>query len=136
MGFFRCVMVLRAYRNEREFGLLLAAIAAAAAVWPLLAGGALKWLWLLAALLPLLLAWRAPQWLTPLARGWLWLGHLLGHVNSRVILALIFFLLITPLALLFRMVGRDELRLRQGRRASYWIARERRWPPESFRDQF
>lgn len=126
----------KAYRSEREFGLLLAAMTVAVAAWPLLAGGELGWPWLLAALLPLLLAWRAPQWLTPLARGWLWFGHLLGHVNSRVILALIYFLVITPLALLFRVTGRDLLRLKRVRQESYWLKQERQWPPESFKDQF
>ncbi len=128
--------MLATYRMEKQFAYLMAGIAAVIAVWPLLAGGAVAWSWLLAALLLLVLAWLAAPWLTPLTRGWLWLGHLLGVVNSYVILALVFFLLITPVALLFRILGRDSLRLKQVKASSYWLKHEKQWPPERFHDQF
>ncbi len=128
--------MLATYRMEKQFALLLAGIMGVVAVWPLFSGSAFAWSWLTAALLPLLLAWRAPQRLTPLAQAWLWLGHLLGAVNSRIILALIFFLLITPVALLFRLFGRDALRLKQVKKPSYWLTQKKQWPPESFKDQF
>lgn len=128
--------MLVTYRMEKQFALLLAAVMCGVALWPLLFGGGVVWLWSVAALLPLALAWRAPSLLTPLARGWLWLGHQLGRMNSWVILALLFFLLITPVALLFRLVGRDALRLRQAKQPSYWLRQERRWSPERFKDQF
>lgn len=129
-------MMLATYRMEKQFALLLAGVMSVVAVWPLFGGGAFSWLWLMVALLPLLLAWRVPQWLTPLTRAWLWLGHRLGAVNSRIILALVFFLVITPVALLFRLFGRDALRLKRVQESSYWLTQDKQWPPESFKDQF
>jgi hypothetical protein len=121
---------------EKQFGALLAAIATVVAVWPLFNDETFDWPWGVAAVAALLLAWRAPQLLTPLARGWLWLGHLLGYVNTRVILALVFFVVITPVALLFRLLGRDALRLKVVKASSYWREQGRQWPPEGFKDQF
>ena len=129
-------MMLTRYRMERQFAALLAAIAAMVAVWPLFAAGPAAWSWGVAAVAVLLLAWRAPRLLTPLALAWLWLGHLLGAVNSRVILALVFFLVVTPVALLFRLFGRDALRLKQVRASSYWLEQDKQWSPERFKDQF
>ncbi len=129
-------MMLATYRMEKQFAWLMAGIAAVIALWPLFTGATLAWPWLMVALLLLGLAWRAPQWLTPLAQAWLWLGHLLGAVNSRIILALVFFLVITPVALLFRLFGRDALRLKQVKASSYWRQQDKQWSPESFKDQF
>lgn len=115
--------MLAIYRMEKQFGALMAGIASIIAVWPLFAGGALAWPWLMVALLLLALAWRAPRLLTPLTRAWLRLGHLLGYVNTRVILALVFFVVVTPVALLFRLLGRDALRLKAVKASSYWRSR-------------
>lgn len=128
--------MLATYRMEKQFAWLMAGIAVVIALWPLFTGAALAWPWLMVALLLLVLAWRVPQWLTPLAQAWLWLGHLLGAVNSRIILALVFFLVITPVALLFRLFGRDALRLKQVKGSSYWLTQDKQWPAESFKDQF
>ncbi len=130
------MMMLATYRMEKQVALLLAAILMVVAVWPLFSGGMLVWPWLAAALLLLLLAWWRPAWLTPLANGWSRLGHWLGTLNSYIILALLFFLVITPVALLFRWRGRDALHLRQKKLHSYWQTEARQWSPESFKDQF
>ena len=128
--------MLATHRMEKEFALLLAAMAAAVAVWPLFTGGPLAWPWLLLALSVLALAWCAPRLLTPLAQAWQRLAHLLGLVNTGLLLALVFFLVITPVALLFRLRGRDALRLKRIRASSYWLEQKKEWPPESFREQF
>lgn len=53
---------------------------------------------------------------------WFWLGvaFVIGNIMNRVIMAAIFFLVVTPLALLNRFVGRDKLQLRKPDSASYW----------------
>ena len=129
-------MKLIAYRMEKQVALVLAAILIMVAVWPLFSGADLAWPWLAAALLLLLLAWWRPALLTPLAHGWLWLGHWLGTLNSYMLLALLFFLVITPVALLFRWRGRDLFHLKRQNRHSYWLAEGRQWSPERFKDQF
>ncbi len=72
--------------------------------------------------------------------NWLWyqLGQLLGKVVSPIVLGSIFFLLLTPVSLVTRMFGRDELRLTKSKgQQSYWIERSPPGPePTSFKNQF
>jgi hypothetical protein len=55
---------------------------------------------------------------------WMKLAHALGYVNSRIILTAVYFVVITPIGALRRMLGRDPLDRRTGARASYWTARK------------
>jgi len=60
-----------------------------------------------------------------IARAWLKFGAVLGAVNSRIILGAIFYLFLTPIALIARLTRGDFLNLRKGSGAdrSYWHAR-------------
>ena len=78
-----------------------------------------------------------PHTLHRLNKLWAQLGILIGRFVSPIVLGLFFFLLITPVALVTRLCGRDELRLKQRRASSYWVKREPIGPaPESFNNQF
>lgn len=61
--------------------------------------------------------------LLPLNRLWMRLGYLLGMVVSPIVLGLIFFVIFTPMSLLMRLFGRDELRLTLKDRSSHWKER-------------
>src|SRR5690242_4104815 len=67
----------------------------------------------LGALLFAVVGLAAPSLLAPLNRLWFRLGLLLGRITSPLVLGLLFFLLITPIALLARLYGRDALRLKK-----------------------
>ncbi|MGD2068791.1 MAG: SxtJ family membrane protein [Gemmatimonadota bacterium] len=54
----------------------------------------------------------SPRILGPVERGWMWLAEKLGAVMTRVLLTITFFLGVTPLALLGRLLGRDRLAIR------------------------
>ncbi len=69
------------------------------------------WLWLLNSLL-VILALLAPRSLMPLERLWMRLGLVLGAVNSRIILTLLFYGLFTPMGAVMRSRGYDPLRRR------------------------
>jgi len=56
-------------------------------------------------------------------RGWMGLAHVLGAVNSRIILSVLYFLVITPIGRIVRWTGHDPLTRRAPRAGSYWIAR-------------
>jgi hypothetical protein len=58
-------------------------------------------------------------------KGWMRLAVALGHVNSRVLLTLMYYLVFTPYGLVSRLVGRDPLKRRGGRGESYWVGRKR-----------
>ncbi len=79
----------------------------------------------------------AAQLLTPLNRFWYALGMLLGKVISPIVLGAMFFVLITPIALITRLFGRDELKIKKSFVQSYWVERLPPGPPsDSFKNQF
>ena len=67
----------------------------------------------------------APAVLLPLYRAWMGLALVLGHVMTRVLLTLVFFLVVTPIGLVRRAVGRDPIEKSAAPdRTSYWVQRE------------
>ena len=61
-----------------------------------------------------------------MVQGWLGFSLILSHCNSRVILTLVFFLFLTPLALLYRLFARNPLMLRKDEKAAtYFQSRKR-----------
>ena len=74
--------------------------------------------------------------LLPLNKLWMWFGLLLGMIVSPIVLGIIFFGLFTPIAILMRLSGRDELRLNFTQKASHWILRKEPIKAESFKHQF
>lgn len=82
-----------------------------------------------------LLTSTAPQALAPLNKAWFRLGMWLGKIVSPIVLGIIFFGILTPVAVITRLFGRDELHLRNRAVESYWRA-----PPRtaghSFKNQF
>jgi len=75
--------------------------------------------------------------LMPLNRLWMNLGLFLGRIISPIVLGLIFFTLFTPLGLITRIFGRDELRLKLVQKRSHWSeCNENKNKRESFKNQF
>jgi len=90
-----------------------------------------------AAVITALITFFKPKLLSPFNKAWMLLGNLLGRVISPLVLGVIFFLIITPTALIGRLLGRDELRLKRKTQASYWIDRKSPSPKgDSFNNQF
>jgi len=79
-----------------------------------------------------------PHWLRPFNILWMKLAGLLHRVVSPLVLAAMYFGIITPVGMIQRLAGRDQLRRHIDRGAeSYWIRREPPGPPpESLRNQF
>jgi hypothetical protein len=68
-----------------------------------------------------------------IASAWLKFGHLLGTINTRILLALAFYLVLTPLAVIYRMFHRDFLQIGPGRRsASLWHERNHTYTARDF----
>ena len=61
--------------------------------------------------------------LLPLNKLWMQFGFLLGMIVSPIVLGIIFFGLFTPIGIVMRLFGRDELRLKFKKKQSYWIVR-------------
>lgn len=127
-----------AVASDRVFGFVLAVFFLIIAALPLWSGGA----WRVWALVPAAIltaaALLAPSVLAPFNRLWSAFGDALRRITTPVVLAFIFFVVLTPMGLLMRLFGKDLLRLRFDKAASsYWIDRRPPGPaPESFKDQF
>lgn len=125
--------------SNRSFGLLFAGVFALLAAYAGYHGANVTTVygWLVAGATAGLVAVVAPNLLTPFNKAWMKLGDLMGKVVSPLVLGVIFFVLITPVALVTRLFGRDELRLKKTNASSYWIDRVPPGPAgDSFKNQF
>jgi hypothetical protein len=123
--------------SDRSFGLVFAAVFVLLAAYNAWRGGAWP-LYLAIAAAFLAVALVAPKCLAPLNRLWTRFGLILSMIVSPIVLALMFFLVVTPVGVLMRLTGKDPLRLRQdSETGSYWIVREPPGPSgESMGQQF
>jgi hypothetical protein len=127
-----------AIHSERSFGLVFTVVFLIIALWPLIHWQAPRtWALAIAALFGLA-AFMAPRVLRPLNRLWFRFGLVMHRIMSAVILTALFFLTVLPIGLIYRLLGKDPLRLKIDRRqSSYWIAREPPGPPpDSMANQF
>jgi hypothetical protein len=69
------------------------------------------------------LALLAPHRLSLVHRGWMKGADILGAINTRLLMGLVYFLVMTPTGVLMRLLGRDPLDRRLHDRPSYWVAR-------------
>jgi len=110
--------------TDRAFGVVFAVVAGLVAVHGFVRGRPHAWPGAVAALVFASFAWARPAALAPLNRAWTRLGLLLQRVVQPVIMALLFYGVITPFAVVMRWTGRDALGLRIDRQArSYWTPR-------------
>ena len=74
--------------------------------------------------------------LLPLNKLWMKFGILLGTIVSPIIIGIIYFGIFTPIAIIIRFAGRDELRLRLKKQKTHWINREILNKIDLFKNQF
>ena len=123
--------------SNRAFGWVFTAVFLIVAAWPLASGHAPRWWALIISGLLALITLAAPALLTIPNRLWTQFGLLLHQLISPVVLAILFYIVVTPMGLIMRAFGKDPMRLPRGTLASYWIAREPPGPqPDSMSDQF
>ncbi len=127
------------YRAERDFGLLVGGVLLATGGWWLYRG---KYQTLAVALCGsgatlALLGALYPKALVVPNRLWMGLAEAMGFIMTRLILALIFFLLVTPIGLLRKLFGGDPLNRRSARTGSYWKPySERRKDPRHYEKMY
>ena len=77
-----------------------------------------------------------PSLLSPFNRFWMSIGFIIGRVVSPIVLGIIFFLVFSPIAIIMRLFGRDELNLKSKNADTFWKNRTDKIKPESFKNQF
>ena len=106
------IMKQAATRKElRQFGLLVGAVFTVIGLWPVVFRGESLRLWAIG-IGGLLIACGGmlPQLLGPIYKGWMWVGHIMGWINTRILLGIVFYVLVTPIGLVFRLMGKDTMR--------------------------
>jgi len=124
--------------SDRSFGLVFSIAFAVIGFWPLLNAHSARYWALIVSCIFLLLAGFAPRVLRPLNMLWGWLGALLHRIVTPIVMYVVFFLGVTPVAWIMRALGNDPLRLGLDKNAkSYWIERQPAGPePQTMTRQF
>jgi hypothetical protein len=107
--------------TNRKFGFFFAGVFTLAGGYFLKENSvAAVWMFLVLAVTFFLVTVIKADLLLPLNKLWMHFGLLLGKIVSPIVLGVIFFGLFTPIALVMRIAGRDELRLKVGKSSSFW----------------
>ena len=124
-------------KELRQFGLLVGGVFAVIGLWPVVFRGESPRLWamVLGGLL-MVLGGTVPQSLKQVHRGWMKVGHVLGAINTKIILGIVYYGLITPMGLVMRFMGKDPMhRVLDKKVITYRVVRAPR-PRQHMRNQF
>ena len=120
--------------SNRNFGIVFFLVFLIISLYPLTFNEALaKWA-LVISIIFLALGLINSKILTPLNRLWFKFGIFLGRIISPIIMALIFFLVVTPIGLIMRLLRKDLLNLKYNKSKSYWI--KKNGPKSKMKNQF
>ena len=120
--------------SNKSFGIVFSIVFLLIAIYPLINNQELRVWSLVIATIFLILGLINSRALTPLNKLWFKFGLLLGRIVSPVIMGLIFFLVVTPIAFAMRIIGKDLLNLKFNKDKSYWI--EKTGPKSKMKNQF
>ena len=107
--------------SNRSFGIVFFIVFILIAFYPLINQGEIRIWSVFISLLFLILGIINSKILTPLNKVWFKFGIFLGKIISPIVMGLIFFLVVTPIALLMRMLNKDLLNLKFSKNNSYWV---------------
>ena len=120
--------------SNRSFGILFSIVFAAIAFWPLLNLGDIRVWSVIVSSIFLLLGLINSKLLYPLNLLWVKFGELIGKIVAPLVMALIFFIILTPIGLFLRLIGKDLLNIKLNNNKTYWIKRDKK--PGSMKRQF
>ena len=122
------------FPTNKNFGIVFSIVFLIIALFPLINDGSLRIWSLTVSMVFLFLGLINSKILTPLNKIWFKFGLILGRIVSPVIMGIIFFLVVTPIAFIMRLVGKDLLNLKFNKHKSYWI--EKTGPKSKMKNQF
>tara|TARA_Y100000589_G_scaffold315375_1_gene338859 strand:+ start:720 stop:1103 length:384 start_codon:yes stop_codon:yes gene_type:complete len=107
--------------SNRSFGIVFFIVFLLIALYPLIYSEEIRIWSVIISIIFLVLGLLKSKILTPLNKLWFKFGILLGKVISPLIMGIIFFLVVTPIGLIMRLLGKDLLNLKYSDTKSYWI---------------
>ena len=112
--------------SNRSFGLVFFFVFLVIAFWPTLNSGFPNFYLILLSLVFLFLGLINSKFLTPLNNLWIKFGELLGMIIAPVVMGLVYFIILTPISFLIRILGKDLLNLKySNKNETYWIKRKK-----------
>ena len=127
-------MQIKNKTTNRSFGIVFFIVFLIVSLWPLLNNDQIRYWALFVSILFLFLGIINSKLLTPLNQTWFKFGLFLGKIISPFVMGIIFFLVVTPIGLLMRIIKKDLLNLRFNKNKSYWI--EKNEPKSKMKNQF
>ena len=111
--------------SNRSFGILFFVVFLTISLWPLLKENDLRIWSFIISILFLILSILNSKILSPIKRVWIRFGELLGKIISPIVLAVVFFIVITPIGLFMKILRKDLLNIKFTKDKSYWIKRDK-----------
>ena len=120
--------------SNRSFGIVFFIVFLLIALYPLLKSNDLRIWSLVISFVFLVLGLINSKILTPLNRLWFKFGLLLGRFISPLIMGIIFFVVVTPIGIMMRLLKKDLLNLKYNKKETYWI--DKSGPKSKMKNQF
>ena len=120
--------------TNRSFGIVFFFVFIIISFYPLLNGENIRIWSLIISIVFLALGLFNSKLLNPLNKIWFKFGLLLGKIISPIVMGIIFFLVVTPIALFMRLLKKDLLNLKFNKKHTYWI--EKSGPKSKMKNQF
>ena len=119
--------------SNRSFGIVFFVVFLIIALYPLVNGDEIRLWSLIISLIFLFLGLVNSKILSPFNKLWFKFGIFLGKIISPLVMGIIFFLVVTPIGLLMRLLNKDLLNLKFNNDSSYWI--EKNEPKSKMKNQ-
>ena len=120
--------------SNRSFGLVFFVVFLLISIYPFLKDGDIRLWSLIISIIFLFLGLLNSNVLSPLNKLWFRFGLLLGKIISPIIMGIIFFLVVTPIAIIMRLFKKDILNLEFKENNTYWI--DKTGPKSKMKNQF
>ena len=120
--------------SNRSFGIVFFVVFLLVALYPLFNGEEFRIWSLIISIIFLILGLLNSKILAPLNKIWFNFGIFLGRIVSPLIMGIIFFLVVSPIGFIMRLLGKDVLNLKYNKNKSYWI--EKNGPKSKMKNQF
>ena len=115
---------MKSQSSNRSFGLLFFIVFIVVGLWPVIKGETANIYLILISLFFLIFGLINSKILSPFNKAWVKFGEILGLIIAPIIMALIYFIILTPISLILRMFGKDLLGLKfMKKQDTYWIKR-------------
>ena len=107
--------------SNKSFGIVFFFVFLIVGIYPILKGNEPHYWSIIISVIFLILGLLNSIYLTPLNKLWFKFGILLGQIISPIVMGIVFFIVVTPIALFMKILNKDVLNLKKNNKKTYWI---------------